>query len=145
MRDKDDRCGQFHQHFTRSFCTRKFREQLFCTYILDLYFFDARILVQTLLLKNLVKLKPKKDDSTKYLNRSNVKNFDHPKALVTLADLTHNITVIRYKDVEIIYRFDTQYYVIKWKDNMTSFKQLINLVNQVSQGNLLNKLNVPSG
>ncbi len=49
--DKREDWSQFHQHFGRSFFVRKFRAQLFCTYILCLYLFGARILAQKLLLK----------------------------------------------------------------------------------------------
>ncbi len=44
------RC-QFHQHFTSSFFVQKFCLQLFSTCILGLYFPDARILVQKLIIK----------------------------------------------------------------------------------------------
>ena len=42
---------QFHQHFTSSFFVGKCFEKLFCTYIVGLYFFVARKLAQTLLIK----------------------------------------------------------------------------------------------
>ncbi len=40
--------GQFHQHSTRSFYVRKLRSQLFCAYVLSLYFTGARLLAQKL-------------------------------------------------------------------------------------------------
>jgi hypothetical protein len=40
--------GQFHQHSTRSFYVRKLHAQLFCAYILGLYFTGARLLAQKL-------------------------------------------------------------------------------------------------
>jgi hypothetical protein len=45
--------GQFHQHFTRSFYTRKLRAQLFCAYVLGLYFIGPKAARRTL-----VKLTP---------------------------------------------------------------------------------------
>ncbi len=42
-------CRQFHQHFARGFFLRKFRAQLFCTYILGLYFFSTRLPAQKML------------------------------------------------------------------------------------------------
>jgi hypothetical protein len=38
--------SQFHQHLTRGFFVQKFRAELFCTYILGLCIFGARILAQ---------------------------------------------------------------------------------------------------
>ena len=43
--------GQFHQHSTSSFFVWKFLEQLFCTYIVGLYFFGVRKLGQKLCIK----------------------------------------------------------------------------------------------
>ncbi len=40
--------GQFHQHSIHSFYVRKLRAQLFCAYILGLYFTGARLLAQKL-------------------------------------------------------------------------------------------------
>ncbi len=40
--------GQFHQRSTRSLYVHKFLEQLFCAYILGLYFTGARLLAQKL-------------------------------------------------------------------------------------------------
>ncbi len=40
--------GQFHQHSTRSFYIRKLRAQLFCTYILGLYFTGVSLPAQKL-------------------------------------------------------------------------------------------------
>ncbi len=40
--------GQFHQRSTRSFYICKFRAQLFCAYVLGLYFTGARLLAQKL-------------------------------------------------------------------------------------------------
>ncbi len=40
--------GQFHQHSTHSFYVRKLRAQLFCAYVLGLYFTGARLLAQKL-------------------------------------------------------------------------------------------------
>jgi hypothetical protein len=40
--------GQFHQCSTRSFYVRKLRTQLFCAYILGLYFTGARLVAQKL-------------------------------------------------------------------------------------------------
>jgi hypothetical protein len=40
--------GQFHQHSTCSFYVRKLRAQLFCAYVLGLYFIGARLLEQKL-------------------------------------------------------------------------------------------------
>jgi hypothetical protein len=37
-------CSQFHQRSTRSFYVRKLRAQLFCAYVLGLYFMGARLL-----------------------------------------------------------------------------------------------------
>jgi hypothetical protein len=53
MNDKnaDDFRAQFHQHSTRSFYVRKLGAQLFCAYILGLYFTGARLLVQKLRLE----------------------------------------------------------------------------------------------
>ena len=42
---------QFHQHFTSSFFIQKLFEQLFCTYILGLYFLGTRKLALKLLVK----------------------------------------------------------------------------------------------
>jgi hypothetical protein len=43
-----DTSAQFHQHFTGSFYVRKLCTQLFCAYIVGLYFTGARLLVQML-------------------------------------------------------------------------------------------------
>ncbi len=40
--------GQFHQRSIHSFYVRKLRVQLFCAYILGLYFTGARLLAQKL-------------------------------------------------------------------------------------------------
>ncbi len=40
--------GQFHQHSMRSFYERKLRAQLFCAYILGLYFTGVSLLAQKL-------------------------------------------------------------------------------------------------
>ncbi len=40
--------GQFHQRSTLSFYVRELRAQLFCAYILGLYFTGARLLAQKL-------------------------------------------------------------------------------------------------
>ncbi len=40
--------GQFHQHSMCSFYVPKFRSQLFCAYVLCLYFTGARLLAQKL-------------------------------------------------------------------------------------------------
>ncbi len=40
--------GQFHQHSTSSFYVRKLHAQLFCAYVLGLYFTGARLLAQKL-------------------------------------------------------------------------------------------------
>ncbi len=40
--------GQFHQFSTHSFYVCKLREQLFCAYVLGLYFTAARLLAQKL-------------------------------------------------------------------------------------------------
>jgi hypothetical protein len=40
--------GQFHQRSTRSFYVRKLHVQLFCAYVLGLYFMSARLLAQKL-------------------------------------------------------------------------------------------------
>jgi hypothetical protein len=48
--------GQFHQHFVRSFFIRKFRVQLFCTYILVQHFFCRKDIGAKAALKMLVKL-----------------------------------------------------------------------------------------
>jgi hypothetical protein len=44
--------GQFHQRSTCSFYIRKFCGQLFCAYILGLYFIGARLLAQKLRLEH---------------------------------------------------------------------------------------------
>jgi hypothetical protein len=41
-------CGQFHQHSMRSFYIHKLHAQLFCAYVLGLYFTGARLLAQKL-------------------------------------------------------------------------------------------------
>jgi hypothetical protein len=40
--------GQFHQRSTHSFYGHKLRAELFCAYVLGLYFTGARLLVQKL-------------------------------------------------------------------------------------------------
>jgi hypothetical protein len=40
--------GQFHQRYTRSFYVRKLRAQLFCAYILGLYFTGVSLPAQKL-------------------------------------------------------------------------------------------------
>ncbi len=47
----DITCGQFHQHFIHGFFVRKCLEQIFCTYILGLYFFGKKVAAPKLLLK----------------------------------------------------------------------------------------------
>jgi len=53
--DQIDYRGQFHQHFTSSFCMKVF-SKLLCDYSLVLYFFGQRISAQKLLVKMLIKL-----------------------------------------------------------------------------------------
>jgi hypothetical protein len=43
--------GQFHQHSTRSFYVLKLGAQLFCAYILGLYFIGVSLLAQKLLIE----------------------------------------------------------------------------------------------
>ncbi len=43
--------GQFHQHSMHSFYVRKLGEQLFCAYILGLYFIGVSLLAQKLLIE----------------------------------------------------------------------------------------------
>ncbi len=43
--------SQFHQHSSCSFYVLKFRTQLFCAYVLGLYFTGARLLAQKLLIE----------------------------------------------------------------------------------------------
>jgi hypothetical protein len=47
-KDEEEIWGQFHQRSKHSFYVRKLRAQLFCAYVLGLYFTGARLLAQKL-------------------------------------------------------------------------------------------------